>query len=147
MSARDILRIVFNLALGPLLGGVMFFVVVAIFEVVVLKAPPQVLGNFQPASLPWLVGFVYLVSALPALLNGVVTSLVSRRTKSVPVRIVAALASGALWSGLIIGAVVSAGDTTVAPPTTFTILATVLGALDSLLVYALFERLVPARNR
>ena len=54
---RDLQRVLFNLVCGPLIGGLMFFIVVAIFEVVVLKAPPAVLANFQPASLPWLIGF------------------------------------------------------------------------------------------
>ena len=42
--------------------------------------------------------------------------------------------------GLMIGAVVSAGDTTIAPTTTLTAFAIVLGALDSLIVFLLFER-------
>ena len=64
----------------------------------------------------------------------------TRWTASPVWRAVAALLSGGLWSGLMIGAVVSAGDTTIAPTTTLTAFAIVLGALDSLIVFLLFER-------
>ena len=146
MSLRDLQRIAFNLILGPLIGGFLFFVTAAIYEVSVANAAAgSLLANFDPVrSIPPLIAFTYFVGLIPALLNGIVTSIVSRRTHRTGPRIVAALASGAVWSGLIIGGVVATGDTAIAPPAVFTAMAVVFGAIASLAVYLLFEWFVRA---
>ena len=61
-------------------------------------------------------------------------------------RAAVALLSGAVWTGLLIGGVVATGDTSIAPPGVFIPLATILGALTSLIVFALFEGLFRRRR-
>jgi len=144
---RDIQRIVFNLVLGPLVGGILFFAAAAIYEALVLHPPEggPVL-RFNPGNLPWLIGFTYFVSILPALLNGIVTSLAVHLTRSRSVRTLAALLSGAVWSGLLIGWVIAAGDTSIAPPEIFIPLAAILGAVTSVIIFVLFEGLFRPRR-
>jgi hypothetical protein len=142
---RDLQRIVFNLVLGPLLGGILFFAAAALYELLAAPAEGAPILHFDPKNLPWLIGFTYFVSILPALLNGVATSLAVHWTRSRPLRVVAALLSGAVWSGLLIGWVIAAGDTSIAPPEIFTPLAAILGALTSLIIFVLFEGLFRPR--
>jgi hypothetical protein len=144
---RDLQRIVFNLVLGPLLGGLLFFAAAALYEL--LAAPSDdgtAILHFDPKNLPWLIGFTYFVSILPALLNGVVTSLAVHWTRNRPLRLIIALLSGAVWSGLLIGWVIAAGDTSIAPPEIFIPLAAILGAVTSLIVFVLFESLFRPRR-
>lgn len=144
---RDLQRIVFNLVLGPLLGGLLFFAAAALYELAVAAPPDDTpILHFDPKNLPWLIGFTYFVSILPALLNGIVTSLAVHWTPSRPLRLIIALLSGALWSGLLIGWVIAAGDTSIAPPEIFTPLAAILGALTSLVIFVLFEGLFRPRR-
>jgi hypothetical protein len=144
---RDLQRIVFNLVLGPLVGGVLFFAAAALYERTA-AAPPNgaPILHFDPRNLPWLIGFTYFVSIPPALLNGIVTSLAMHWTARRSRRWLAALVSGAVWSGLLIGWVIETGDTSIAPPEIFTPLAAILGALTSLLVFVLFEALFRPRR-
>jgi hypothetical protein len=144
---RDLQRVVFNLVLGPLIGGILFFAAAALYEL--LAAPPAdgaPILHFDPKNLPWLIGFTYFVSILPALLNGVVTSLAVHWTRNRPLRLIIALLSGAVWSGLLIGWVIAAGDTSIAPPEIFIPLAAILGAVTSLIVFVLFESLFRPRR-
>jgi hypothetical protein len=144
---RDLQRIVFNLVLGPLIGGMLFFVAAALYELAVAPPPDGApILHFDAKNLPWLIGFTYFVSILPALLNGVVTSIAVHWTRSRPLRYLAALLSGAVWSGLFIGWVIQTGDTSIAPPEIFTPLAALLGALTSLIVFVLFEGLFRPRR-
>jgi hypothetical protein len=144
---RDIQRIIFNLVLGPLVGGILFFAAAAIYEIAIERAPGgAAILRFDARNLPWLIGFTYFVSVLPALLNGIFTSLAVHLTQTRVLRAIVALLSGALWSGLLIGAVVESGDTSIAPPGVFTPLAAILGALTSLIVFALFEGLFRPRQ-
>ena len=144
---RDLQRIVFNLVLGPLLGGILFFAAAALYELAAAQPPGgAAILHFDIKNLPWLIGFTYFVSVLPALLNGIVTSLAVRWTPSRPLRFLIALLSGAVWSGLLIGWVIATGDTSIAPPVIFTPLAAILGALTSLIVFVLFEGLFRPRR-
>ncbi|HTJ57945.1 MAG TPA: hypothetical protein VL418_10325 [Devosiaceae bacterium] len=141
MSLRDIQRIAFNLVFAPLIGGFMFFAAAAVYEVSAANvAAGSLFANFDPGrTIPPLLAFTYFVGLIPALLNGIITSLVSHRTTSRGWRVFAALLSGAVWSGLFIGALVATGDTDIAPPGIFTGMAVVFGAIASLAVYELFE--------
>ena len=145
MTLRDIQRIVFNLVFGPLIGGVLFFAAAAIYEAALGQAPSDALLHFDLRNLPWLIGFTYFVSVLPALLNGIATGLAVHLLRQRWLRALVALVSGGLWSGLLIGWVIATGDTSIAPPAIFTPLAAILGALTSLIVFALFEGLFRRR--
>ena len=148
MTPRDLQRIVFNLVLGPLIGGVLFFGGAAIYEALVAHTPNILFGGMDPLrAILSLLLFAYIVAAVPALLNGITTAVLSHLVPARRAFLSLCFLSGAVWSGLIIGWVVITGDTAIAPPPIFITMAAVFGAVGSLVVTLLFDRWMPAGTR
>ena len=144
MTPRDLQRIIFNLVLGPLIGGVLFFAGAAIYEALVAHTPDILFGNMDPfRAILSLLLFAYIVAAVPALLNGITTAVFSHLVHERGPFLTLCFLSGGLWSGLIIGWVVVTGDTAIAPPPIFITMAAVFGAIGSVVVALLFDRFVP----
>ena len=145
MTARDLQRVMFNLVLGPLIGGVLFFAGAALYEAMVAHTPDILFGGMNPLrAVLSLLLFAYIVAAVPALLSGITTAVLSHLVRHRATFLILCLLTGAVWSGIIIGWIVITGDTAIAPPPVFITMAAIFGALASLVVALLFDRFVPA---
>jgi MFS family permease len=144
---RDILRIVLSVLIGPLIGGIAFFAGADLYETAVAHVPP-VFAHPDPTHLIGpLIFFSFFMGLIPALLSGIVTTIIAHRTHSRRRRLLYSAIAGAILSGVLVGWVVVTGDTSIAPPPVFITIAALSGGLAALIVVLIVEQVGRRHHR